>query len=74
MNILNKKIEPLSLFYLCFVMYAISNALTLTNFRNNESLFIYPIYLYIRVICAIILATIIILDKRIRVKLIFCSR
>lgn len=52
-------------------MYAISNALTLTNFRNNESLFIYPIYLYIRVICAIILATIIILDKRIRVKLIF---
>lgn len=71
MNILNKKIRPLSLFYLCFVMYTISNALTLTNFRNNESLFIYPIYLYIRVICAIILAIIIISNKQIRIKLIF---
>lgn len=71
MNILNKKIRPLSLFYLCFVMYTISNALTLTNFRNNESLFIYPIYLYVRVICAIILAIIIISNKQIRIKLIF---
>ena len=71
MNILNKKIRPISLFYLCFVMYTISNSLTLTNFRNNESLFIYPIYLYIRVICAIILAIIIISNKQIRIKLIF---
>lgn len=71
MNILNKQIKSSFFFYLCLSAYAISNALTVTNFRNNESLYIYPIYLYVRVICAIILAFIILMDKKIRVKLFF---
>ncbi|KAB8287249.1 polysaccharide polymerase [Bifidobacterium ramosum] len=71
MNLLDVKIRPSFFYYLCFTLYAISNALTLTNFRNIENLYIYPVYLYVRVFCAIVLFIIIFSDSQIRLKLFF---
>lgn len=59
------------MYYACFAVYSVSNALTLTNFRTLEFIPVFPIYSFIRILCAIFLSFKILIDKQERSRLIY---